>query len=477
MFNDRDPPALLGLRGRLVVSFSLGAGLITLIVALLVFTLSRSYMLEQRERSAQRQALTHAAFVQNSLNTPGASPERVLSALETPIDTYLLLREDGQWFSSPSSGVGPTELPAAITQNASAAGDTSSSVIMHTALRGQPYLAIAVPLKHDGATLFELAPLLEFHATLRVLGLVLGASAVAAACGGAVLGLWASRRVLAPLQQLAGTTALIAGGDLDSRLPATGDRELVTIVDSFNSMVDALQQRLERERRFFADVSHELRTPLTTLIASVGVLGRQRTNLPDRSQQALSLITAEVDHLRQLLDDLLTLARIDAGLHQDPLEQISLQELISTTLAASNRSADLLTVSADATVTGRKKALERAFLNLMNNADRHGGGLDRITLTTEPGKAIILFDDSGPGVPEQDRGRIFERFATGHTSRQATSGTGTGLGLALVAETISAHHGRVKCSDNPSGGARFIVTIPIAATKVKGGMDASTNSC
>lgn len=463
MFIDNDPPSRLGLRGRVVVSFTLGAALITLIVAISVFTLSRGYMLGQRERSAERQALTHAEFVRNSLNSPDASAERLLSALETPVDTYLLLRWNGQWFGS-ASAVSPTELPPAIT-NSTSTSDTGSPMTMHTTLRGQPYLATAIPLNHDGATLVELAPLLELQATLRVLRLMLGASAGAAACGGAVLGFWASRRVLTPLRQLGKTTAQIAGGDLDSRLPATGDRDLVTFVDSFNSMVDSLQQRIERERRFFADVSHELRTPLTTLIASVGVLARHSRDLPDRSQQALSLITAELDHLRRLLDDLLALARIDAGLHQDPLEQISLLELVSTTLAASNRSADLLTVTADSTVTCRKKALERAFLNLMNNADRHGGGLDRVTLTAEADTASILFDDSGPGVPEPDRGRIFERFATGNATRKTASGTGTGLGLALVAETISAHHGRVTCSDSPSGGARFIVTIPTATTE------------
>ncbi len=463
MFIDKDPPGRLGLRGRVVVSFSLGAGLIGLIVAISVYALSSNYMLGQRERSAERQAATHAVFVRNSLNAPHASAEQLLSAIETPVDTYLLLRQDGRWFSN-TPGVSPTDLPAAIGDH-TFASDTHSRVTTHTTLRGQPYLAIAIPLDDDGTTLFELAPLIELQATLRVLRLVLGASAAAAACGGAVLGFWASRRVLTPLHQLGKTTAQIAGGDLDSRLPSTGDRELVTIVDSFNMMVESLQQRIERERRFFADVSHELRTPLTTLIASVGVIGRHLDDLPDRSRQALSLIIAELDHLRRLLDDLLALARIDAGLHQDPLEQISLQELISTTLSGSMRSADLLTVAADTTVTCRKKALERAFLNLMDNADRHGGGLERVTLTAETGAAVVFFDDSGPGVPEPDRRRIFERFATGHTSRKTASGTGTGLGLALVAETISAHHGQVTCSESPSGGARFIVTLPTAITE------------
>jgi signal transduction histidine kinase len=461
-----------------VVSFALGAGLITLIVAIGVFTLSRGYILGQRERSAERQARTHAEFIRNSLNSPHASAAALLRSLETPVDTYLLLRWDNQWFSNPPGMITPVELPADLRDDAGNGGSEVSVTTTHMTLRGQPYLAIAVPLNQTGGTLYELAPLLELRATLRILGLVLGASAAAAVCGGAALGFWASRRVLTPLQQLGETTAQIAGGDLDSRLPATGDRELVTIVDSFNLMVDSLQQRIERERRFFADVSHELRTPLTTLIASVGVLERHPHDLPERSQRALILITAELDHMRGLLEDLLALARIDAGLHQDPLEQVSLQKLISSTLAASNRSEDLLVVTTDCLVTCRKKALERAFRNLMDNADRHGGGLERVTVTAESGLALITFDDNGPGVPQVDRERIFERFATGLSTRKATSGSGTGLGLALVAESLAAHQGTVVCSEKPEGGARFVVTIPLAVIQLPSEMpDQIAKSC
>ena len=381
----------LGLRGRVVVLFSLGAALISLIIAISVFTLSRGYMLNQRERSAERQASTHAVFVRNSLNAPDADVSDLISALEMPVDKYLLIRWDGQWFST-EPGIGPSDLPSEVAAGTDDSEQTSPLTV-HTTFRGEPYLAIAIPLNDEGATLFELAPLLELQATLRVLRIVLGACAAAAALGGALLGLWASRRVLTPLHQLADTTARIAGGDLTSRLPATGDRELITIVDSFNTMVDSLQQRIERERRFFGDVSHELRTPLTTLIASVGVLDRHALDLPDRSQQALALITAEVDHLRRLLDDLLALARIDAGLHQDPMEQLSLQELLANTLATANHPSDLLIVEQDSLVSGRKKALERAFLNLINNADRHGGGLHWVTLTTDADTAIVYVDD------------------------------------------------------------------------------------
>jgi signal transduction histidine kinase len=386
----------------------------------------------------------------------------LLSAFETPVDTYLLLQWDDRWFTT-ERGVGPEDLPSVMTASYVDEHTTTTSTV-HTTVNGHPYLAIAIPLNDGESTLFELAPVLELEATLRVLRIVLIVCAGAAVLGGALVGLWASRRVLTPLHQLGETTVRIAGGDLDSRLPATGDRELIQIVDSFNSMVGSLQDRIERERRFFGDVSHELRTPLTTLITSVGVLSRHSTDLPDRSQRALSLITAELDHLRRLLDDLLALARIDAGLHQDPLEEMSMRELLTNTLEVANHPPDLLVVEAEGVLTGRKKALERAFLNLISNADRHGGGLHQITQAVESGNVIVTVDDRGPGVPEAERNRIFERFATGHASRKSVSGTGTGLGLALVAETLAAHGGSVSFGSNPEGGARFTVSIPMAST-------------
>ncbi len=440
----------------MIFSFAVGAFLVSLILAVSVFTISRGYMVGQRERSAERQAITHAELVRAVLAKPGASAQVVLGALEPPVDTVLLLRWGGHWFAS-ESDVGPDSLPMKLVEASVAGASTTTPMTIH----GRPILAVAIPLNDRGDILYELAPLNELEATLRVLRIILSACAFAATIGGGLLGLWASRRVLTPLHQLAHTAADIAGGELESRLPDTGDRDLVTIIASFNTMVDSLQRRIERERRFFGDVSHELRTPLTTLITSVGVLSRHQQELPDRSRRALELITAELDHLYRLLEDLLALARTEAGLHQDPLETMSVGELLLNTLARSKRRPDLLAVEGDCTITGRKSALERAFVNLMDNADRHGGGLMAVAVCREGSNAVVVVDDGGDGVAEADRDRIFERFATAHAGRRSPSGTGTGLGLALVAETLAAHGGNVKCGERPGGGARFIVTLPV----------------
>ena len=155
-----------------------------------------------------------------------------------------------------------------------------------------------------GAEFYEVAPLTELDGILRLLSGILLGGALLATAAGAGLGAWASRSVVTPLNRVATTAAAIAGGQLGSRLPATLDPELATIVASFNSMVDTLQQRIERDARLAADVSHELRSPLTTLVGSVDLLNARREDLHPRSRRALDLVTADLDRFRRLLDRL-----------------------------------------------------------------------------------------------------------------------------------------------------------------------------
>ncbi|WP_280393153.1 HAMP domain-containing sensor histidine kinase [Nocardia brasiliensis] len=324
--------------------------------------------------------------------------------------------------------------------------------------RGNPYLRAGVQLDSGNDILYEFAPLTELETTLSALRTLLIFCALVATTVGAALGVWASRRALKPLHQVAGAAARISSGELELRLPQTHDRDLATTVDAFNTMVDSLQQRIERERRLVADIGHELRTPLTTLTTSVGVMERHQDELPERPHKAFRLIRAELEHLRRLLDDLLALARAEAGIHRSELEPLALSELVTYTLAGRKFSPELLDVADEVTVDGRKIELERALANLLDNAERHGGGLVEVKVCRAGSDALVVIDDTGPGVPEADRSRIFERFVTAKIGRR--TGTGTGIGLALVAETVAAHGGSVTCTDRPGGGARFIVRLP-----------------
>jgi signal transduction histidine kinase len=298
----------------------------------------------------------------------------------------------------------------------------------------------------------------ELHETIRTLQVVLAAGAAVAAAGGIALGVWASRRVVQPLNLVAATAAQIAGGMLDSRLPPTDDPDLATIVGSFNAMVDTLRQRIERDSRFAADVSHELRSPLTTLVAAVGVLQGRRGELSERSQAALDLVHAELDRFKQLLDSLLTLARTEEGLEPEQLNEVSMALLAAYALVRAGVGPERLRPIDPGMVVGDKALLERAHFTLIDNAQRHGHGVTEVRVERQQGDVVVLVDDEGPGVPVAERERIFERFATNRAARGSSSGTG--LGLALVAQTVTAHKGTVWCTEHPGGGARFMIRLP-----------------
>ena len=449
-----------GLRGRVVLAFAVGALTLSTALALFTYVVGRTYLLNQRERVATQQAYADAAFVLDRFATAGTEVPDALASVDRPGTSALVVRVKGRWFSS-SLDVGRESVPGRL-RDAVADGTAAR---MRTTVDGSPAMIVGIPLPAADAWFFEVASLDELDGTLKALSTILGAGAALAAVAGAALGLSASRTVLHPLNAVADTAAQIAGGQLDTRLPPTDDPDLATIIGSFNSMVDSLQQRLERDARFAADVSHELRSPLTTLVTSVEVLASRRDELPARSQRALDLVVAELDRFRLLLDNLLELARAETAPDSSAAEPVPLGDLLIQTLNRSGRDAGLLTVENDVKVRVDKLRLERAFVNLFDNADRHGSGLVRVTLRREDGhgsadQAQVLVDDAGSGVPIRDRERVFERFATSGGARR--SSMGTGLGLALAAETVRAHGGGIWCTDRPGGGARFVVSLPLA---------------
>jgi signal transduction histidine kinase len=290
---------------------------------------------------------------------------------------------------------------------------------------------------------------------------VLTAFAVATAAAGAVLGRYAARRVVMPLDNVAGAAARIAGGALATRLATTEDPDLATIVGSFNSMVDALHERIERDARFAADVSHELRSPLTALVTSVDVLQRRRDEMPAQSREALDLIDRDLHRFQRALEDLLELGRLESGSARGVRATVDLRDLARHALEDGGRPGALLhelEPGADTRVFVDKAQLHRALVNLFENADRHGGGLTGVTVTAAPGGVVLCVDDEGPGVAPADRERIFERFVRGGSRGSLP---GTGLGLSLVAETVRAHGGAVWCVPGPGGvGSRFVVRLP-----------------
>ncbi|WNV76840.1 HAMP domain-containing sensor histidine kinase [Geodermatophilus sp. DSM 44513] len=423
------------------------------------FVLARNHLLDQREASLTRQAFADANVLRGSLATAGVEIGDALSQLVPEGGSDVVVRSGDSWYST-SLDVGARDVPPDLRE-AVAAGNAAR---VRTESAEGPHLVVGVAVRGADLEFYEVTELVELESELRTLATVLAVSALAATVAGAAFGAWASGRAVQPLDQVTAAATDIAGGDLARRLPPTEDADLVAIVGSFNSMVDALAARIDRDARFVGDVSHELRSPLTTLVTSVELLAARRDELSPRSRQALTLVEGELARFRRTLDDLLELARMDSAQGAEPPPPVSLSALVREVITGSGRSASLLQADDDGRTIVRadKGRLERAVRNLLDNADRHAGGACAVRVERQDGSAVLSVEDAGPGVPLADRERVFDRFARGPRAARGSL-PGAGLGLAIVAETATRAGGTTWCSASPWGGARFCLSLPAVA--------------
>lgn len=449
-----------GLRHRAMIAFAIGAMLLSAVLTVSTYLIARSYLLDQRERSAVRQAYAEASYVREGLLTAGADPSKIVNDISPRSGARVLLFYDGRWLSSDLTDAS-AEVPARVVGVVRGGNPTFA----WTRVNDAPALVVGVPLPAIGGQFYEIAGLAELDRTLRVLRTVLLGVGIVTSLAAAVVGRYVARRVLRPLDDVAAAATAIAAGRMDTRLAPTLDPDLVAIVGSFNTMVDALGARIDREARFTADVSHELRSPMTTLLTGVELLQQRRQGLDDRSRVALDLVSRELGRFSATLDDLLELARLDASSPDEAQARTptNLVDLVAHVLSDAGRDPQLLHVdeprSRRAVVLVERPRMERAVLNLLNNADRYGDGPIRVGVRSDAAHGYVSVDDDGPGVPESQRERIFARFARGEGSRGSTGGTG--LGLSIVLETVRRDGGTAWCTSAPGGGARFVLRLPL----------------
>lgn len=453
----------LGLRAATTLGFALLALVVSTSLAVGTYLTARHYLIEQRAQTASRQSFADASFVRDGLLTAGAEVSEVLDSTSPPTGALLLVRRSGRWYSS-SLNQGPEVVPDGLLERV----ENGGSALAWGQLKGMPVLTVGVPIPAVGAQFFEVVPTSELDSTLATLASVLAAFALITTIGGAAIGRAASARVVSPLDDIATAAASIAAGEMGTRLPVTSDPDLAVIVGSFNTMVEALDERIRRDARFAADVSHELRSPVTALLTSVEVLAAGQAALPERSRRSISLVESEVRRLHRSLEHLLELGRLDAGVPVHDAAPVDLVELVTNALAASHRGVKPRVKEGPPTVVkADKQLLNRALVNLFDNADLHGGGLVAVAVDVVDGHAQVCVIDHGDGVSEPERERIFERFARSGARR---SRPGSGLGLSLVAETARAHGGVVWCQPSPGDGATFVMQIPLATPPAAGGV-------
>jgi two-component system, OmpR family, sensor kinase len=283
-------------------------------------------------------------------------------------------------------------------------------------------------------------------------------------------------RALRPLDAMASTAEDIGRTqDLSRRLPENApDDEVGRLQKSFNQMLrqleDAyhrLQSALAAQRRFVADASHELRTPLTTIRGNVGLLLKRDDITADDRVAALNDIAGESERMSRMVQDLLTLARADAGYHLDksPVDLMPIVQEVARQAQILQPSRHIALVDGvPAPMRGNPDAIKQLLWILVDNAFKHTREDGRIELRLANGDRALRLTvaDDGPGVPNEDLERIFERF---YQSDAARSGEGTGLGLAIARWIAQEHGGRVYAANNPRGGAAFTVEFP-AESKV-----------
>ncbi|HEX6506183.1 MAG TPA: HAMP domain-containing sensor histidine kinase, partial [Chloroflexota bacterium] len=283
-------------------------------------------------------------------------------------------------------------------------------------------------------------------------------------------------RALRPLRRVATTAEAIAAGDLEKRanLPRVPD-ETGRVGNAFDRMVDQLQTALneataseERMRHFLADASHELRTPLTVLRGTSQVLlrggGRNEADL----RAGLTDLHEEAVRLSRLVDNLLTLTRLDEGQALDP-QPVSVRSFLEEFVerygsAWADRAVHLDGEALDgATAYVDPEALRRVLTNLVENAARYTRAAGAITISGEAGQATVTVtvSDEGPGLTEEDAERVFERFFRVSQSRARRSG-GTGLGLPIVAALVRQSGGRIDLDTAPDRGTTVVITLPQA---------------
>lgn len=446
-----------GLRSTVTFAFAFGALSLSATLAIGTYFSARHLLIDQRERTATRQAYADAALVRDSLLTRGAEISDVLGALSPPAGAVIYVRRDGIWYSSSLDSAG-TESTAEV-RRAVAEGSVGVGWTETTSPNG---VVVGIPMQAVDAEYYEVTPADELDQTLWTLQAALWISAALTTVAGALLGRAASRRVLAPLHRATAAAVRVSAGDVTTRLQDTADPDLAALVGAFNNMVDAVHDRIERDARFAADVAHELRTPVTTMTTSLSLL-ENATDLSPRTQHAVQLMVDELTRLGRALEDLLALGRLDAAAHEAPRSPITAPDLARQALRATHRPTELLTVEVrgpEPVVVVDRPQMLRAIANLMRNADLHGGGLTRVAVISGDAYVDLCIEDAGPGVPLAERSRIFERFAR---AGGAKAGTGSGLGLSIVEQTVRHHHGDVRVADRLGGGAVFAIRLPIVA--------------
>jgi signal transduction histidine kinase len=302
------------------------------------------------------------------------------------------------------------------------------------------------------------SPIEEAQHDVEKTFLLVGAVALVAAL---LAGYLLAARTAAPLRRFAATATEVDAGDLSPRIttdPASA-AELRTLADSFNLMLDRLEDAFARQRGFVSDASHELRSPLTAIRGQIEVLAREKDPDTAAVKRVETATLAELRRVERLVEELLALARLDEGVGPARRE-LDVAAFLRDAVAAAPGDAALGEV-ANGRIEADPEMVARVLRNLVENARRHAGTARTVSVSSAAvaGHLRVSVDDDGPGIAPAERERVFDRFHRSDEARSRAAG-GSGLGLAISRAIIDAHGGSIWASDSPLGGARISFELP-----------------
>jgi two-component system sensor histidine kinase MtrB len=446
------------LRRRLALAFALTAGLAAAALAAGSFLLVRDARLDDSVDRALEQSRFNLVLGSEVLPTEGS--DGLLDALQRRAGFDTVLLENGR--ASPSSlSLGSDQVPADLRELV-ASGQLAWE---RTTVADTSYLVTGGRVPGTDAEAYFFFSEEELRSDLAELGTILlgglGVVVLLAGLAGALL----ARRTLAPVARASDAARSLAEGLLATRLPVEREDEFGAWATSFNEMAEALEAKITelseaqaRERRFTADVAHELRTPLTAVVNEASLLAEHIERMPPEAQRPAELLVADVARLRDLVEDLMEISRLDAGTQPLRTERVDLGSLVTSAVRGRGWDERLRLDADEVVLTSDPRRLERIVANLIGNALEHGGREVAVRLGRDGVGAFVEVSDRGPGIAREDLPHLFDRF---YKADRARTGHGTGLGLAIALENARLLGGDIAVTSEPGAGTRFTFRLPV----------------
>ena len=439
-----------GLRARLVVAF-VTVAMLGAVVTTVYSSVSLTSHLAASARTRLQNSATHFGDVAAVVSSDGAWSQQSIETLHhlAQIDFLAVSLHDSSGrlvFSHPPSG--------------SVEPGAAASAPVRIGARQIGELTVS----RDDGRLFTAE---ETQLRQQLLRMNAAAGVTSAAIALAVA-LYLAVTLSRPLRRIRAGAEAMGAGNLDTRVPESGDEEIRAVAEALNGLAETLQQEEGLRKESVADLAHELRTPVMGLLARVeaaqdGVLADEAANLAAMHDEAL--------RLARLLDDLSALADAERPGLLLSLEQVDLAAIAEAQVGvfADSFAEKGIALSSDAEaaiVNGESKRLEQIVVNLLSNALRYtdAGGRASVVVRTAGDDAVLDVTDTGIGIPVEDLPYVFTRFWRGEKSRSRATG-GAGIGLSIVKELVRAHGGRVSVESVSGGGSVFRVTIPTSASR------------